>query len=109
GLFHLFLIFCPAYPIHSVQAELPAAPDKSVVRADHYRDPVKPTVRGLEVDHRETQLPVRMAHIALSPRAHRKVLDAQQYTPIYCGASMRTEPVRMALQEADALFLDEHL
>src|SRR2546422_8630417 len=50
-----------------------------------------------------------MAHIALSPRAHRKILDAQQYTPIYCGASMRTEPVRMALEQAHAFVFDKLL
>src|SRR5437660_7420626 len=50
-----------------------------------------------------------MAHIALSPRAHRKILDAQQHTPIYCGASMRTEPVRMALKQAHPFLFNEDL
>src|SRR2546425_12526561 len=50
-----------------------------------------------------------MAHIALSPRAHRKILDAQEHSAVNHGSSVRSKAMRVSLQETHAFFFNQHL
>ncbi len=63
----------------------------------------------VEIDHRKTKLPVRIADIALVTRTHRSIFDAEEHAPVNESARVRTEAVRVALEQAYALVLDELL
>src|SRR6266702_3530916 len=74
-----------------LQGVFPVSPDEAVVRINQNWEPLKPPFIRLEINDRESKLPVGAAHVALAARAHREVFDAEKHATIHRGPRMSAE------------------